>query len=213
MAFATITKPKITRENAFSFISRNLQFEAENTQQSSNNPGDDSLDAELQKTREQRDADPNAKNPVDSSSGDDNQGGGDIGNLGNPDSLSTGESDPNAASSGQDNPMDEKTSPIGGLNRKLTLYSEFNRILSVLKESVDALLKIDTTQTEIKSCVAQLQKIYDDGKLVISKFEDYSEADCLINFELLKERSSLILEQLARLQIDQKPNSGKEAKE
>jgi hypothetical protein len=201
--------------NPFRSIIRNLSFEAEipknsgeNTQQNSNvsNSGGGNLDDELNELREEKNESQNQDSPSESDEGNESENGGSAGdNLGSQDLPSDADSDPLQSSDDPSEQDGQKLSVIGGVNRKLTLYTEFNRIISVIKESVDALNRIDSERTEIKSCVAQLQKIYDDGKLFVTKFKDYSDADIMLQLEMLKERSSLIIERLQRLQQQEKP--------
>jgi hypothetical protein len=196
--------------NPFRSIMQNLSYEAEtpknsgeNSQQNSNtsNLSGNGLDDELNELRDEKNSAENQENNPKNDGGDNpDEGGNADDNFGNQDSSGGTGEDPLQSSddpSGQDG---QKLSVIGGVNRKLTLYTEFNRIISVIKESVDALTQIESDRTEIKSCVAQLQKIYEDGKLFVAKFEEYSDEDIMAQLEILKERSSLIIEHLQRLQ-------------
>jgi hypothetical protein len=188
-------------------VSKSNENSQENTQQLSNTSfeAEDSLDAELNEVREDKhEAQGDGGNDANSDAGGDNPetGGNTNGDPGSQDASGGSGADPMQLPGGDsgDNGQQSSLPAAGSVNRKLTLYTELNRIISVIQSSVDSLNEINSDSTEIKSCVAQLQKIYEDGKLVIGKIEDYSEADLFMNLELLKERSSLILEQLHRLQ-------------
>jgi hypothetical protein len=210
--FANSKKPKNSpNSNPFRSILRNLSFEAEtpknsgeNTQQNNNtsNVGGGNLDDELNELREEKNSAQNGESsPTDDTEGNNPETGDDTADdLGSQGTSGDTGADPLQSSDDPSSQDGQKLSVIGGVNRKLTLYTEFNRILSVIKESVDALNHIESDRTEIKSCVAQLQKIYDDGKLFVTKFEEYSDEDIMVQLEILKERSSLIIERLQRLQ-------------
>jgi hypothetical protein len=201
--FITRDKAKNTI-NPFHFIAENIAFEAETDEnanggtQQNDNGSEGGLDEELDNVR----AEKNGENPAESSENPSDQG-----NPGGEETGGDGESPDSSVppSSPTDDPNSpdpsEQLSASGGANRKLTLYVEYNRILSIIKESVDSLSDILTEDTGIKACVAKLQSVYDDGRLVVSKYKQFSESDLMINLEMLKERSSLALEKLKRLQF------------
>ncbi len=196
---SVILSKKITLE------ADNAENGVENSQQNNNteNTGG-SLDEALNEVREER-------NDAGEGEPSGNTGGAEPGGTSDTDpgsqDVSEGDGTDSSQSSSDDSSGDgEQKLPVtGSVNRKLSLYTECNRILSVLKTSVDSLEDANSENTEIKSCVAQLQKIYEDGKLIVSKFEDYSDADIMIHLELLKERSSLVIKKLERL--NSKPQS------
>lgn len=158
-----------------------------------------------------------SSNNIDSSSDSQNNNSkefGDLGNMSNSDNENDFSSDNN--SFGNDSGIDDdfgnsssdsssgsttdlQATDDGKANRKLTLYTEYNRVYTSVKRSVESLLKITTDNTGIKTCVAQLQAVLADMNFIMSDFESRTEDDIMIHFTIIEKRISLINEELSRL--------------
>jgi hypothetical protein len=172
---------------------------------------DDDLDS-VRKDKEQNDPNTDDTNPTDNPSNDENEeSDGDA----NPDAPPPDDAmDSPASDSSAPPPGGGDTSGMGGMdtdddanqqnvvgsaNRRYTLFNEYNKIASILKESINSLSDIECYNTDIKDCVSQLQSATDDITYIISKFKDFSEPDLMIQFEMIKKRASIIVERLKRL--------------
>lgn len=206
----------------FSSIVKNVRFEAEseenakndnNSGQQNSNTNDDSgkdasLDASLDKLK-QKNTNKKEEGDDESSASSDTSDGGSGEEIPTEDSGSNtpeseGSEDPagNSSDVQQDDPSSntpDTPSTDGPRNRRLTLYTEFNRIYNGLKESVSSLSSLQTSDDNIKSCVAQLQDIVSDASFILSQFSSYSENDMMIQLQLIKDRSKITLEQLSRI--------------
>lgn len=203
----------------FSIISKNLTFEAENDKNEKNDSKpaqqndntnvssakkDENLDSALDdlKIEKEKKETPNGQpssSSADSSSGDvqtdsENDDGSNDPTGRTPDETTSPAVQQNDSTSGIDVPPSE-----GHANRKLTLYAEYNRIYNALKESVESLSRTQTCDDKIKSCVAQLQDVVTDVRFIMSVFQSYAETDLMIHLQLVKERTSLVMEQIQRI--------------
>lgn len=208
-------------DSFFETISNNLKFEDDseknaekdnNTAQQNGNTNndsskDDSLDKSLDKLKEEKskkeqkndERDPSSSSPDD---GTDKEETSDL--AGQEDSGegedNSSETEPSSSIQQDDTSSSTNDVPSGGpVNRKLTIYSEFSRIYNTLKESVESLSELQTNDDKIKSCVAQLQDATNATRFIMSGFEGYSDQDAMIHLQLIKDRVSIIMEQLSRL--------------
>lgn len=206
-----ISTPKTS--SFFGAISKSLRFEDETSKQNDNenqagqSSADEKLDDQLNDLKEDQDNSKGESDDADSNNDDSDPGDpgdqeddfGDLGLGGEEDGGGDDSSDSNSGSSGiGSSPDDNQPKSIGSAPRKLTLYAEFNRIYNVLKESIAAIQRRATENSSIKNCVAQLQEIATDVRFILSNFYDRSEEDVMLQFEMVKERTSLALTLLQR---------------
>jgi len=199
-------QPKNT--SFFNIISNSLRFEDDNSQQNdkedqANASADEKLDAQLDDLKEnkdqgdQNDLDTDSSNTNDSDNEESNFD--DLGFGGEEDPTGDSSSDSDTSSSGSSGiGSDEEPKNVGSAPRKLALYTEFNRIYNVLKETVDAFDKMATENDNIKTCRSALSELIANVKFILSNFDLRSEEDIMLQLQITKERSSLILQSLER---------------
>lgn len=199
-------QPKNT--SFFNIISNSLRFEDDNSQQNdkedqANASADEKLDAQLDDLKEnkdqgdQNDLDTDSSNTNDSDNEESNFD--DLGFGGEEDPTGDSSSDTDTSSSGSSGiGSDEEPKNVGSAPRKLALYTEFNRIYNVLKETVDAFDKMATENDNIKTCRSALSELIANVKFILSNFDLRSEEDIMLQIQITKERSSLILQSLER---------------
>ncbi len=199
-------QPKNT--SFFNIISNSLKFEDDNSQQNdkedqANASADEKLDAQLDDLKEnkdqgdQNDLDTDSSNTNDSDNEESNFD--DLGFGGEEDPTGDSSSDSDTSSSGSSGiGSDEEPKNVGSAPRKLALYTEFNRIYNVLKETVDAFDKMATENDNIKTCRSALSELIANVKFILSNFDLRSEEDIMLQLQITKERSSLILQSLER---------------
>jgi hypothetical protein len=107
--------------------------------------------------------------------------------------------DDTSSSSLSGSTTDLQATDDGKANRKLTLYTEYNRVYISVKRSVESLSNITTDNASIKACVAQLQAVLADMNFIMSDFESRTEDDIMIHFTIIEKRISIINEELSRL--------------
>jgi hypothetical protein len=171
----------------------------------------DDLESDLEGDADNIDADKDiSENEVDNSlnENDENLDAGDMDGLDADMNLDEGMGEGDMGEMGDDmgmgeNPEEEPPSPVGSVNRKYTLYTEYIRILAVLKESIISLRGIvienDKINNEIKECVAELESIRSNAEFIIDKFKEYKEADIMLHLEMLKKRTTIILEKMQKI--------------
>lgn len=199
-------QPKNT--SFFNIISNSLKFEDDNSQQNdkedqANASADEKLDAQLDDLKEnkdqgdQNDLDTDSSNTNDSDNEESNFD--DLGFGGEEDPTGDSSSDSDTSSSGSGGiGSDEERKNVGSTCRKVALYTEFNRIYNVLKETVDAFDKMATENDNIKTCRSALSELIANVKFILSNFDLRSEEDIMLQLQITKERSSLILQSLER---------------
>lgn len=199
-------QPKNT--SFFNIISNSLRFEDDNSQQNdkedqANASADEKLDAQLDDLKEnkdqgdQNDLDTDSSNTNDSDNEESNFD--DLGFGGEEDPTGDPSSDSDTSSSGSGGiGSDEERKNVGSTCRKVALYTEFNRIYNVLKETVDAFDKMATENDNIKTCRSALSELIANVKFILSNFDLRSEEDIMLQLQITKERSSLILQSLER---------------
>lgn len=199
-------QPKNT--SFFNIISNSLRFEDDNSQQNdkedqANASADEKLDAQLDDLKEnkdqgdQNDLDTDSSNNNDSDNEESNFD--DLGFGGEEDPTGGSSSDTDTSSSGSSGiGSDEEPKNVGSAPRKLGLYTEFNRIYNVLKETVDAFDKMATENDNIKTCRSALSELIANVKFILSNFDLRSEEDIMLQLQITKKRSSLILQSLER---------------
>lgn len=192
----------------FNIISNSLKFEDDNSQQNdkedqANASADEKLDAQLDDLKEnkdqgdQNDLDTDSSNTNDSDNEESNFD--DLGFGGEEDPTGDSSSDSDTSSSGSSGiGSDEERKNVGSTCRKVALYTEFNRIYNVLKETVDAFDKMATENDNIKTCRSALSELIANVKFILSNFDLRSEEDIMLQLQITKERSSLILQSLER---------------
>ena len=198
----------------FSNITKSLKFEDTSDKQNDNEnqadppSADNKLDEQLNDLKADKDNSQGGSDDADSNNDNSNSGDldnqeDDLGgfNMDGEEDFGGGDdsSEDSGSSSGIDSSSnDNQPKSVGSAPRKLTLYAEFNRIHNVLKESIAAIQKKATENSSIKNCVAQLQEIETDVRFILSNFYDRSEEDVMLQFEMVKERTSLALTLLQR---------------
>ena len=199
----------VKNNSFFNIISNSLKFEDDNSQQNdkedqANASADDKLDAQLDDLKEQKDQ--GDQNDQDTDSSDNNDSGNeesdfdDLGFGGEEDPSGDSGSDDSSSSSGSSGGIgsDEEPKIIGSSPRKLALYTEFNRIYNVLKETVDTFDKMATENDNIKTCRSALSELIANAKFILSNFDQRSEEDIMLQLQITKKRASLILQSMER---------------
>lgn len=199
-------QPKNT--SFFNIISNSLKFEDDNSQQNdkedqANASADEKLDAQLDDLKEnkdqgdQNDLDTDSSNNNDSDNEESNFDDFGFGGEEDPTGDSSSNSDTSSSGSGGIGSSEERKN-VGSSCRKVALYTEFNRIYNVLKETVDAFDKMATENDSIKTCRSALSELIANVKFILSNFDLRSEEDIMLQLQITKERSSLILQSLER---------------
>jgi hypothetical protein len=219
----------IKHKNPFHSIIENLTFaeknvpirDNKNQQRHNDITSNESVDDELDDVRKEKEENKNnldnTDDSEDSSNNEENDASDDTANtdmtespdssddpLADPSTPSPGGGDASSPGGGDGTGMDAEDDPnqqsvVGSANRRYTLFNEYNKIASILKESINSLSDIECYNSDIKDCVSQLQSATDDITYIISKFKDFSEPDLMIQFEMIKKRASIIVERLKRL--------------
>lgn len=191
----------------FNIISNSLRFEDEESKQNdkedqSNVSADEKLDEQLNDLKEKKDqGDQNDLNSDSSNNNDSDNENNDLNNFEfNDEENSSEDFSTNQNNSNSTNGIgsDEERKNVGSSCRKVALYTEFNRIYNVLKETVDAFDKMATENDNIKTCRSALSELIANVKFILSNFDLRSEEDIMLQLQITKERSSLILQSLER---------------
>ncbi|MBO4735586.1 MAG: hypothetical protein J5614_04250 [Paludibacteraceae bacterium] len=198
----------------FNIISNSLKFEDDNSQQNdkedqANASADEKLDAQLDDLKENKDQ--GDQNDLDTDSSDNNDSDNeesdfdDLGFGGEEDSSGISSDDSSESSSSGSGSLgsDEEQKNVGSVARPVALYTEFNRIYNVLKETVDAFDKMATENDNIKTCRSALSELIANVKFILSNFDQRSEEDIMLQMQITKKRASLILQLMERQ--NQKP--------
>ncbi len=205
-----------SRHSMFSSITKSLRFEADegensgnsggDSQQSGNDTGssdeskDSQLDSDLNSLKEdggEDDKSLSSDDPDNSGASQDGDSFGGDGFGGEGDGSSDGGS---SSDGGGDTSSDDlQSNDAGKANRKLTLYTEYNRVYNSVKRSVESMLAIATDNPGIKACIPQLQQIMADMRFIMTDFGSRTEDDIMIHFTIIQKRIQVIMEQLSRI--------------
>jgi hypothetical protein len=200
-------KPSIIYEgiDPFVILRKNLTFEDDSSeneedenQQNDNTDADDDTSFDTDDDIDEEPSDDMGDSTDSPTSGDSNDSGNNSGMGGEGNSGGMG----GDAGTDPNDDAEAGKKGVGSVNRKYTLFTEYVRIVSAIKETVSSLEDIASSNTELKDCVSQLAQLSEDGDLIISRFKQFNEADLMIQLDILKRRASFLIDRLKNLKID-----------